>query len=162
MSNKENTDKKEIFDEVEPLVAETPKVTINGRVYKMRRLGIRDTFKLAKVIAVGAAGMGKEIGDIELNAEVAIGLLLAGFPYAEREIVELLANIIGVKYEDMMNPEKFPMGSEIEIIKTLTEHVDVKAFFDKMVGLLKVPAIKGFLKGISTPSKKGTGGQTQK
>jgi hypothetical protein len=162
MSNKENTEKKEIFNDVEPLVAETPKVTINGKEYEMRRLGIGDTFKLAKVIAIGAAGMGKEIGDIELNAEVAIGLLLAGFPYAEREIIGLFANIIGVKYEDMMNPEKFPMGSEVEIIKALTEHVDVKAFFGKMVGLLKVPAIKGFLKGISTSSKQDTDGQIKK
>ena len=156
MSNKENKGKKEEFNEIEPIIAETPIVVINGREYKLRRLGVGDTFKLARVISVGAAGMGKEIGNIEMNPEVVAGLLLAGFPYAERPMVELLASIIGVKYEDMKDPEKFPMGSEIEIITALTEHVDVKAFFGRLTGLLKTPAIKGFWKRISTLSKSDT------
>jgi len=161
MSNKDNIEKKETFNDVEPLIAETPVVTINGKEYKMRRMGVGDTFKLAKVISLGAAGMGKEIGNMELSAEVVGALLLVGFPYADREIIELLASIIGVKYEDMKDPKKFPMGSEIEIITALMDHVDVKSFFGKVTGLLKTPALKGFLKSISTSSKKDMGGQTK-
>ena len=156
MSTKKDIDKKENFNEIEPLIAETPTVVINKKEYKLRRLGVGDTFKLARVISVGAAGMGKEIGNIEMNPEVVAGLLLAGFPYAERPMIELLASIIGVSYEDMKDPEKFPMGSEIAIISALTEHVDVKAFFEKLTGLLKTPVIKGFWKRISTLSKSDT------
>jgi len=162
MSNKENKDNKAIFNDVEPLFAETPSVTINGKKFKMRRLGVGDTFKLAKVISIGAAGMGAEIGNIELNPEVVAGLLMAGFPFAENEILALLADIIGVKFEDMKDPEKFPMGSEIEIISAMMEHVDVKAFFTKATGLLKRPAVRGFLKSISTSSKQDMESRTKK
>ena len=162
MSNKGKKDTEEIFNDVEPLIADTPTVTINGQEFKMRRMGVGDTFKLAKVISIGAAGMGAEIGNIEMNPEVVAGLLLAGFPYAERQILELLAGIIGVRYEDMKDPEKFPMGSEIEIITKLMEHVDVKAFFTKATGLLKKPAVRGFLKSISTSSKQDIKSQTKK
>lgn len=153
MSNKENKDNGKIFNDVEPLFAETPTVTINGKEFRMRRLGVGDTFKLARVISIGAAGMGAEIGNIELNPEVVAGLLLAGFPFAEDEILKLFASIIGVEFEDIKDPEKFPMGSEIEIIGAMMGHVDVKAFFTKATGLLKTPAVKGFLKSISTSSK---------
>ena len=162
MSNTKNKDTGKIFNDVEPLFAETPTVTINGKVLKMRRLGVGDTFKLAKVISIGAAGMGAEIGNIELNSEVVAGLLMAGFPFAENEILELFASILGVEFEDMKDPEKFPMGSEIEIIGAMVEHIDVKAFFTKATGLLNRPAIKGFLKGISTSSKKDIESQTKK
>ena len=153
--NKKKKDE-ETFNEVEPLIADTPVVVINGKEYKLRRLGVGDTFKLARVIAVAAAGMGKEIADIEMNLETATGLLLAGFPYAERPMIELLAGIIGVKYEDMKDPEKFPMGSEIGIIMALEKHVDVIAFFGKLTELLKMPAVRGFWKRISTSSKSDT------
>ena len=156
MVDKKEVKKTEEFNEAEPLLAETPIVVINGKEYKLRRLGVGDTFKLARIISVGAAGMGKEIGNIEINPEVVAGLLLAGFPYAERHMMELLASIVGVKYEDLIDPEKFPMGSEISIITALTEHVDVKAFFGKLTGLLKMPAIKEFWKRISTLSKSDT------
>ena len=162
MTDKQKGVKEEIFNDVEPLIADTPIVTINDQEFKMRRMGVGDTFRLAKVISIGAAGMGAEIGNIELNPEVVAGLLLAGFPFAERQILELLASIIGVKYEDMKDPEKFPMGSEIEIISKLMEHVDMKAFFTKATGLFKKPAVKGFLKSISTSSKQDIKSQTKK
>ena len=155
-------EKEESFNDVEPLIADTPTVVIAGKEYKMRRLGVADTFKLAKVLAVGAAGMGKEIGGVELNAEMAIGLFIAGFPFAEREIMELFASIIGVKYADILNPSLFPMGSEIDIIQAMVGHVDVKVFFGKVVGLLNTPAIKAFLKRTSTSSKKDMEVQTKK
>ena len=162
MTDKQKGVKEEIFNDVEPLIADTPTVTINGKEFKMRRMGVGDTFKLARVISIGAAGMGAEIGNIELNPEVVAGLLLAGFPFAERQILELLASVIGVRYEDMKDPEKFPMGSEIEIISKLMEHVDMKAFFTKATGLIKQPAVKGFLRGISTSSKQDIKSQTKK
>lgn len=162
MADKKNKVEEELFNDVEPLIADTPTVTINKREFKMRRMGVADTFKLAKVISIGAAGMGAEIGNIELNPEVVAGLLLAGFPFAEKEILEFLASVIGVRYEDMKDPEKFPMGSEVEIISKLMEHVDMKAFFTKATGLFKKPAVKGFLRSISTSSKQDIKSQTKK
>ena len=95
-------EKKE-FDEVESFVAEAPTVTIKGKQYKVRRLGIADIFKLGRILAVGAAGMGKD-------------------------------------------PELFPVDSILDILKVLSEHEDVKAFFIKLGALLKTPVFKEFSK----------------
>ena len=140
-----NPEKKE-FDEVEAFVAETPTVTKKGRQYKVRRLGIADIFKLGRILAVGAAGMGKEIGKMELNPGMLAGLLLVSFPYAENQCLEFIAGIIDVKVEDLKNPELFPVDSILDILKVLTEHEDVKAFFTKLTGLLKTPVFKEFSK----------------
>jgi hypothetical protein len=144
MSEKEKSKMKEKEKDngIEALISEGKTVTISGREYQMRRLGIRDTFKLARIIAIGAAGMGKEIGKMDLNGEVLTGLLLVGFPYAEKQIMEFLADIIGIKYEELDDPIKFPMGSEIEMIEALAEHVDVKAFFSKATKLAKQPMFR--------------------
>jgi hypothetical protein len=153
---------KEISD-MEAIMSEGPEVEIEGRIFKLRRLGVRDTFKLARIVAIGAAGIGKEIGNMqELSPELIGGLLLLGFPYAERDVLEFLSSIIDVPFEEFSNPEKFPMGSEVVIVNALVEHVDVKAFFSKIAMLTKSPAFKTLLKGTSTSSKKGTAGQTKK
>ena len=151
-----------ISKEVEPLIGETPIIKIAGKEYKMRRLGMADTFKLARVIAMGAAGLGTEISKVIMDAESVIGLLVIGFPYASDLVMELFANVLGVKIEDVKNPDLFPMGSEIEIIQALVGHIDVKAFFTKLGGLMETPAWKEFSRKISTSSKKDTGGQTKK
>ena len=155
-------EKKSIIDEVDPLIGDTPVVTIKGKEYKMRRLGIADTFRLARIIGIGAAGIGKEIADLDMSPEAAIGLLIVGFPFASEEILNLFASLLGVKLEEIRNPDLFPMGSEVDIIKALVEHIDVKAFFTKLVELTEMSASKVFLKKISTLSKKDTAGAMKK
>lgn len=158
----EKKDKKTFEKEIEPLIGDTPTVTIKGKKYKMRRLGMSDTFKLARIIGIGAAGIGKEITSLEMTAESAIGLLIVGFPYAEDRILNLFSSLLGVSDEDIRNPDIFPIGSEIDIVKALVEHIDVKAFFTKLTGLLEMPILKEFLKKTSTLSRKDMGGQTKK
>ena len=155
-------EKKSIIDEVDPLIGDTPVVKIKGKEYKMRRLGIADTFKLARIIGIGAAGIGREISNLDMTPEAAIGLLIVGFPFASNEILNLFASLLEVKPEEIRNPDLFPMGSEVDIIKALVEHIDVKAFFTKLVELTEMSASKVFLKKISTLSKKDTGGETKK
>jgi len=70
--------------------------------------------------------------------------------------------LLGIKNEEIRNPAKFPMGSEVAIIKALVEHVDAKAFFIKLAELAEIPALKEFLKKMSTSSKKDMDGQTKK
>ncbi len=140
--------KKKKFDEVEPFIDEGPIVTIKGKEYKLRRLNIGDIFKLGRILGVGAAGMGKEIGKMDLNPGVLAGLLLVSFPYAEKQCLEFIASIIDVKVEDLKNPELFPVDSILDILKVLVDHEDVKAFFTKLAGLLKMPVIKELSKKV--------------
>lgn len=151
-----------IIEEIDPLIGDTPVITIKGKEYKMRRLGIVDTFQLARIIGIGAAGLGKEVANLDMTPEAAIGLLIVGFPFASKEILDLFASLLGVKPEEIRNPDLFPMGSEVDIIKALINHIDVMAFFDKLAELIKMPVSKEFLKKISTLSKKDTGGPTKK
>jgi len=139
------SEKKE-FDEVEAFVGEAPIVVIKGKEYKLRRLGFSDVFRLGRILGIGAAGMGKEIGKMDLNPGVLAGLLLVSFPYAEKQCMEFIANIIDVKIEDLSNPELFPVDSILDILKVLVEHEDIKAFFTKLAGLLKAPIFKEFSK----------------
>jgi len=141
------SEKKE-FDEVEAFVAEAPTITIKGKEYKLRRLGVTDVFKLGRILAVGAAGIGKEIGKLEMNPGVLAGLLIISFPYAENQCLEFIASIIGVKVEELKNPELFPVDSILDILKVLAEHEDVKAFFTKLGALLKTPIFKEFSKKV--------------
>lgn len=140
-------DKKK-FDEVEAFVGESPTVTIKGKEYKLRRLGVSDVFKLGRILAVGAAGMGKEIGKLEMNPGVLAGLLIVSFPYAEDQCLEFIASIINVKVENLKDPELFPVDSILDILKVLAEHEDVRAFFIKLTGLLKTPIFKEFSKKV--------------
>ena len=139
------SEKKE-FDEVKSFIGESSTITIKGRKYNVRRLGVSDIFKLGRILAVGAAGMGKEIGKLALNPGVLAGLLIVSFPYAEDQCLEFLASIIGVKMGDLKNPEIFPVDSILDILKVLAEHEDIKAFFTKLAGLLKAPVFKEFSK----------------
>jgi len=155
--------KKDILEkEIEPFIGETPVVTIGGKEYKMRRLGMADTFKFAQIIGIGAAGIGKELVTLDLTPEAVIGLLIVGFPYASDRILDLFAGLLGVKPEEIRDPNIFPIGSEVTIIKALVTHVDAKAFFIKLTELVEIPAVKEFLKKISTSSKKDTAGRTKK
>jgi len=141
------SEKKE-FDEVEAFVGESPTVTIKGKEYKLRRLGVSDVFKLGRILAVGAAGIGREIGKLEMNPGVLAGLLIVSFPYAEDQCLEFIASIINVKVEKLKDPELFPVDSILDILKVLAEHEDVKAFFIKLGALLKTPIFKEFSKKV--------------
>jgi hypothetical protein len=134
------------LNEVEAFIGDNPVVVIKGKEYKIRRLGVADIFKLGRILAIGAAGLGKEIGKLELNAEVLAGLLIVSFPYAENQCMEFIASVVDVKVEDLKNPELFPVDSILDILKALVEHEDVKAFFTKLGSLLKKPILKEFSK----------------
>ncbi len=145
MADREKTRKKtakekleEITSGLEPIVGEGPSVTIEGRTYKLRRLGIQDTFRISKIVSIGLATMTKQV-DVNEMAEQSLGLaMIAAVPYAENEILDLLADIVGVSREDIRNSELFPMGSELAIIEALTQHQDLLAFFTQLQRLWKV------------------------
>ena len=160
--DKNKKEKVTLEKEIEPLMGETPIVVIEGKEYRMKRLGIAHTFKLARIVGMGAAGIGKQVGSLEMNAESMVGLLIVGFPYADQLILSLFADVLDVKIDDIKNPDLFPMGSEVDIIQALVKHIDVKAFFTKLTGLLKSQAWKEFSKEISTSSKLDMDGQMKK
>lgn len=122
-----------------PLLDEAPKVTIAGREYQLRRLGVRDTFAVARIVAVGAAAMNRPLGD-DLDPGAIGQLLLSGFMAAEETTIKLLASVIGVTVKDL---EAMPMEAPLDIAAALAEHQDLRAFFARASELMaKLPEMR--------------------
>ena len=116
-----------------PLLDEAPTVTIAGREYQLRRLGVRDTFAVARIVAVGAAALNRPLGD-DLDPGAIGQLLLSGFMAAEETTIKLLASVIGVTVKDL---EAMPMEAPLDIAAALAEHQDLKAFLSQAGTLMR-------------------------
>jgi len=122
----------------DPVLGSAPTITINEKTYQLRRLGIKDTFAIARIVSIGAATLSRSGQQADMNDPAQIGtLLLAGMMSAEKIVLELLAGIVGVTPAELQDPDVFPMGSEIDIIEALVEHQDVKAFFVRASVLMR-------------------------
>lgn len=122
-----------------PLLDEAPTVTIAGREYQLRRLGVRDTFAVARIVAVGAAALSRPLGD-DLDPGAIGQLLLSGFMAAEETTIKLLASVIGVTVKDL---EAMPMEAPLDIAAALAEHQDLRAFFARASELMaKLPEMR--------------------
>lgn len=129
-----------------PILDPGPIVEIGGTPYTLRRLGVRDTFKIARIVAVGAASTKSDLTDAELaDPNKLQALLLAGVMAAEVTVLDLCASLIGVTVKDLEDPERFPMSTPIDIAMALVEHQDVRAFFAHVK-----PLVAKFAKGQKT------------
>lgn len=144
-----------------------PKLEIAGREYHVRRLGLLDIKWLAELIAGGTGFIEKTLSrvpDLSGLSPEAIGSLILGYlPEAFDEVADWMAGMIGISTQDIRDPELFPLGSEIRVIKKLVEHEDVVGFFDEAQTLSKHPGLKAMMERLrkpSTSSKKGTAGKT--
>ena len=116
-----------------PILDEAPTVTIAGQPYQLRRLGVRDTFAIARIVAVGAAALNRPLGS-DLTTESMGQLLLSGFMAAEETTMKLLASVIDVTVPEL---EQMPMEAPLDIAAALAEHQDLRAFFARAGELMK-------------------------
>ncbi len=159
-----------------PIMDELPEVEIEGNKYYLGRLTLAHIFKILKVFARAGSIISKNLDNLDFTNKQTLGLLLmTSVPFAEREILELIASVVKVKSKDkdgkevlryitvdeLLDPDLFPMFSIVPIVQTLIKHQDMKVFFDNLVGLMNNPEILASL-GLSTTSKKDTGGKTKK
>lgn len=118
-----------------PILDEAPTVTIAGQPYQLRRLGVRDTFAIARIVAVGAAATNQPLTNTEVSdPEKLAGLLMAGFMAAEETVLKLLASVVDVTVPEL---EAMPMEAPLEIAAALAEHQDLRAFFARAGELMK-------------------------
>lgn len=112
-----------------PILDLAPTVKIAEDTYQLRRLGVRDTFAIARIIAVGAAATNQNIDSGNYAS-----MLLSGFMAAEETVLKLLASLIDVSVKDF---ESMPMEAPLEIISVLAEHQDLRAFFARARELMQ-------------------------
>ena len=163
-----------------------PVVTIAGKKYPVRRLGLIDIEKMIGIVekAVIVGGRQKVNFD-KIDTQGAMSFLIDFLPYAFDETVEFLAGVIGLKsgyaakdaeakrkkskaHNDpnegtIRDPNVFPLGSEIKLINALSEHQDVLNFFTEGKTLMSskiVTKLRGLSSGPSTDSSTATDGAT--
>lgn len=161
-----------------PLTWEAPEIEIEGRKYKLRRLGLLDIQRLARIYAGMSAYVDRAaLANIDKMTPEMIGtFIIDAMAHAFDEIIDFLASVIGIapgksngspeeNRGTIRDPNVFPLGSEVKVIEALIAHEDVVTFFERAKALASSPALKKLMKRSSEPStesKKGTGGRTKK
>lgn len=114
----------------EAITSEGIQIEIAGEQYTMRRLGMRDVFRVVRILGNGVAALGasKE----PPTAGQVLQVLVHSLSVNENEVLDLIADLLSVEREDLNNPDKFPMDSIVDIFKTLSEHQDLRAFLSKV------------------------------
>jgi len=161
----------------EPLLYKAPTIEIVGKKYPMRRLGIFDVTKLARILSKSGgtllAQLGSTINDVrEIKGlkDFPIGdwfrAIISTLPEVAEEVVGFLASLLKGWKGDIKDGDQFPLGTELEIVEKLLDHEDVVAFFARAQNLAKSKSVKKigamFSEGKSTSSKKPTAGRTKK
>ncbi len=119
--------------EADPILTEATTVTIAGVTYTLRRLGLQDVFKVARILGNGIAVLGDTSG--QYTPGHLIQVLVASMTRNEKEVLDLIADLVNVDRSVLNNPDKFPMDSMIDIFEALAEHQDLKAFLARIAVL---------------------------
>lgn len=117
----------------EAITSEGIQIEIAGEQYTMRRLGMRDVFRVVRILGNGVAALGAS--NEPPTAGQVLQVLVHSMTVNENEVLDLIADLLSVDRAELNNPDKFPMESIVDIFKTLSEHQDLKAFLAKVASL---------------------------
>jgi len=136
-------------------------VEINGTKYKRRRLGFPDEMKLVNM-GIAALGPLAEGADVEnMTASDAFGLFGAVLQDADTQLdlMEFLGSALQdfpLTPEEMLDGEKFPMGSAMKIVASVLEDADFEDFIDAVKRLWKLRTKLGGKKKAKMNPKKAS------
>lgn len=126
---------------VDPILYTPPTVTIAGVEYPLRRLSMKDVFRIVPIVSKGANAI--LAGNGQLTAPQILQALMQALVTSEREVTALLADLIGVTPADLEDGDRFPITAAIDIIEAVAKHEDLRAFIER------VQAAAGRLPGMS-------------
>ncbi|WLR50031.1 hypothetical protein LC040_12130 [Bacillus tianshenii] len=130
---------------MEELLNEGDKVTIDGTEYKVKRLSTRDVFRFVRMIS--KLGLGEfasmmqqskkdgedPAGKGSIDYKIVGFKLVSNITRIENEVMEFAASKIGVKVEEF---EEMPADALIDVLQTVFEGNDMKAFFSKVNAMM--------------------------
>ena len=119
--------------EQDPVLSEDFTIEINNETYTMRRLGLRDVFRVARILGNGVAVLGD--GASTYSSGQVVQVLVASMTRNETEVLDLLADLLNIDRNTLDDPNKFPMESMIDVFEGLSEHQDLKAFLARIAAL---------------------------
>ena len=124
--------------EADVILRDKPVHMIAGREHTIKRFGIPDVFKFAKIFATGAAYAGQSMsGAMSTGQDGFTGYMLLGLAYAEKETLALLAYSIDVSVEELSDPDQYPVDSIVEIIEALSKSQDIQALMGKFQKMMQ-------------------------
>lgn len=118
--------------QADPVLIEPATITIAGHEYTLRRLGLRDVFKVSRILGRGIAALAEN--GITQPGQV-LQVLVASMNQNEEELLKLIADLLGVARADLDNPDLFPMDSFLDIIAAIAASQDLRGFFSKVQAL---------------------------
>ena len=113
----------------DPVLLEAPSVTIAGVVYPIRRLGLRDVFRVSRILGRGVAML---TDAKNVSGGQVVQVLVASLSQNEEEVLSLIADVLGVKRVDLNDAERFPMDSVIDVFEALSKHQDLVSFLTRV------------------------------
>jgi len=131
-------------ENIDPVLYVPPTVIISGVEYPLRRLSMRDVFKIVPIVSRGASAI-LNAGETVQPAQI-LQALMQALIVSEKEVMALMADMIGVEVKDFENGDKFPITAIIDIIEAVAKHEDLKSFIGR------VQTAAGRLPGLSTPT----------
>lgn len=116
----------------DPVLIEPTTLTIAGNEYTLRRLGLRDVFKVSRILGRGIAALAE---NGITNPGQVLQVLVASMNQNEDEFLKLIADLLNVKRTDLDDPDLFPMESFIDIVAAIAASQDLRGFFSKVQAL---------------------------
>lgn len=113
----------------DPALPYRESIEIEGKRYKLRRLGATHIFPLSTVLAYGARLFDNraEIGTAQL-----VQMLIAALHQSQDAVLECVAYKLGVTVEELSDSERFPLDSVMELFEVMAEAPEVRTFLDKL------------------------------
>lgn len=119
---------------VDPVTYTPPIVTVNGREYPLRRLGLQDVLLAGKIVQAALrrlAATDPSIRDGITFAAIATTALIE----EEETVTRFLARLLNVTPAEMIDPDLFPVDALFDVIEALEEHEDLRAFLARSSSL---------------------------
>ncbi len=117
-------------ENIDPILHEEPTITIADREYTVRRLGLRDVFRVSRILGRGVALLGDQAQT--LSGSQVVQVLVASLTSNEDEVLKLIADVLSVQRAELDDPAVFPMDCIVDILEALAAHQDLRAFFARV------------------------------
>lgn len=142
-------------EKVNALLYEPPSVTVRqvidgkyvDKTFRRKRLGIQEEVKLAELFVSMGVDLTQFVDEKKMkDPNELIGTVIAVLPYAIDSVLEFFRTILltadgepfPLTVEQMKDPYLWPLGATEDVLKTLVEDEEVRAFFvDKLPSLVK-------------------------
>ena len=110
------------------MLSKEPVLTIGGREYRLRKLGLEAMEPLALIVeAALTAGVIADVSEL-MDDSKRTRLLIFAVAHCKGPLFEIASQLLGVSEDDLRDPEQFGLGDLVAVIGAVQQSRDVSAF----------------------------------